>query len=384
VVLIPVYTPDLSGNAGMYLLQAIGRGDVSGHGDFVHRFEKTFAEYVGVDHAIAVSSGTAALEVALHSVGVVAGDEVILPSFTIISCAAAVLRLGATPVLVDVDPETWCIDVAQVERAITKKTRAVMPVHMMGHPAHCMSLETLCVKRGLLIVEDACQAHGASINGDGRSTLGRSYVGEFRCGDWGAAAAFSFYANKLITCGEGGMVTTDSDEVAERARSYRNLCFGTGPNKFIHTDLGYNFRMSNLNAAVGLAQLEKIDEHLDKKRAIARRYRDNLSGHPRLRLQAVQPWARPSYWMNGIVLNDMFARTMIEALRDQGIESRPFFVGLHEQPIFLKRSPWNVRFKSPLPVTGELSSRGLYLPSGLDLTDGQVDFVCEIVEEVLK
>jgi perosamine synthetase len=222
-------------------------------------FEERFADYIGVRHAIAVSSGTAALEVALYAVGVGEGDEVVLPSFTIISCAIAVLRVGATPVLVDVDPDTWCIDVTQVERAITERTKAVMPVDMMGHPAPRM-YDMIDWGRPMNIVEDACQAHGAI--GD--------YMGS-KCGTMGNAAAFSFYPNKLITTGEGGCVTTDDDDIAERARSYRNLCFGEGADRFLHTDIGYNFRMSGLQAALGCAQLEAIDEVLECKRRVAAR-----------------------------------------------------------------------------------------------------------------
>jgi perosamine synthetase len=340
----------------------------------VRVFEERFADYVGVKYAIAISSGTAALETALFAVGVVGGDEVILPSFTIISCAVTVLRLGATPVLVDVDPDTWCIEGTAVQAALTPHTKAVMPVHMMGHPAPVSDyLRHLMPYK---VVEDACQALGAKPTGNGH------------------AQCYSLYANKLITTGEGGVVTTNDEDVADRARSYRNLCFGDGSDKFTHTDLGYNFRLSGIQAALGCAQLEAVDEFLDAKRKVAYRYRKNLGDCEALRLQATKPWAEPAYWMNGIVLRDMPAREMIARLYMKGIEARPFFRGLHQQPAL--DGKYKVLTKEPtiasdicarnewlgFPVTEELADYGLYLPSGPGLQDHEIDYICEQVREI--
>jgi perosamine synthetase len=366
--MIPVYTPVLSGSEEDYVLRAISGLELSGSSKPVRVFEERFADYVGVRHAIAVSSGTAALETALYGVGVGEGDEVVLPSFTIISCAIAVLRVGATPVLVDVDPDTWCVDVTQVARAITDRTKAVMPVDMMGHPAPLPQFGDF------KLVEDACQAHGAEAH-------------DYAAGKLGHASAFSFYPNKLITTGEGGMVTTNDDDIAERARSYRNLCFGSGADRFVHTDLGYNFRMSGLQAALGCAQLEAIDDVLKCKRRVARMYRNRLAGVEGIRFQVEQPWAKSSHWMVGIVTG-MLAVDVMAELALRGIGSRPFFRGLHGQPALFdrpsKRATAKFKYGSDTyRVTERLSRYGLILPSGPGLQDADIDYVCDAVKEVV-
>ncbi len=394
--MIPVYTPLLEGNEKKYVMQALHAGEVSSSGKFVRKFEEAFADWIGVKHAVAVSSGTTALETALHAVGVSSGDEVVLPSFTIISCAVAVLRVGATPVLVDVARDSWCIDPAQVEAAITEKTAAVMPVHMMGNPADLNALKEhvwLDLKRrDIQFVEDACQAHGAEYV---MWSEGSDETVSYKCGRVGAAGCFSFYANKLITTGEGGMVTTDDDEIASRACAYRNLYFGANNcDRFRHEDLGFNFRMGNLQAAVGLAQLEQADERLERKKELWDDYHYRLEGIDWLKgidWPAYTEGAVP--WM-AAVTTPLPAKEVIAALGELGIEARPLFLGLHEQPCLRKHGvrykPWEKQSITrpddclvECPNTEFLSQHALYLPSGLDLTTDQIDYICSSLEEIL-
>lgn len=368
--MIPVNEPLLDGHEKDYLVRCIETGWVSSDGPYIKEFEAAFAKAVGAAHGIAVCNGTAALEAALYAVGVGEGDEVIMPSFTIISCAIAAMRLGATPVVVDVDPETWCIDVSQVEARITPKTKAIMPVHMWGHPADMDPLLALAARRGLKIVEDACQAHGAEYKGR-------------RVGSIGDAAAFSFYANKIITTGEGGMVTAKDPAIAERARSYRNLCFKP-ERRFFHTEIGYNFRMSNVQAAVGLAQTERLEEFVAIKRRQARQYHETIRRIPGVKTATERSGMRCVYWMHVVELADSIpvdALTAMRRLEKRGIATRPFFLGLHEQPALHDRG---LLKNERHPVTERAYRRGFYLPSGMTLTEAQIASVCDALEAVLK
>jgi perosamine synthetase len=306
------------------------------------------------------------------------GDEVILPTFTIISCALAVVSNGGVPVLVDCDPHTWCIDVQQVKEAITSRTRAIMPVHIYGHPVDMDPLMDLSDQYGLAIIEDAAEVHGAEYL-SGRNTSSPSWR---RCGSFGTMSSFSFYANKLITTGEGGMVLTDDQQLAEKARSLRNLCFQPS-RRFYHEELGFNFRLTNLQAAMGLAQLERIDEILARKRWIGREYTRRLQDIKGLQLPAEAPWARNVYWMYGLVLSDereMSAEHLARRLEEYGVETRPFFLGMHEQPAFHKRGLF---LNEHYAVAERIARRGLYLPSGLALTENQMAKVCDAMHEVL-
>jgi len=366
---IPVSEPLLDGNALSYVEEAVRTGWISSEGRFIAEFERRWADYCGIAHGVAVCNGTVALEVALAALALPPGSEVILPSFTIISCVAAVLRTGCRPVLVDCEPDTWCLDVAEVGRKITDKTRAVMPVHIYGHMADMDPLNELARKFGLAIVEDAAEAHGAEYHGR-------------RAGGIGTMGCFSFYANKIVTTGEGGMVVTDDADLAERARSLRNLCFRPGQ-RFLHTELGYNFRMTNLQAAIGLAQVERIEDHLARKRRMAALYGERLRGLPGLRLPAERPGVKNVYWMYGIVLDDAVpfdAAALAARLKENGVDSRPFFLGMHEQPVLRDRGLFA---GESYPVTERLARRGLYLPSGLGLGEAEIDQVCAAVQRCL-
>ena len=368
-IVIPVSEPLLDEQALSYVQEAVRTGWISSEGRFIAEFERRWAEYCGASHGIAVCNGTVALELAMAALALPAGSEVILPSFTIISCAAAVLRTGCRPVLVDCEPDTWCLDVAEVRRKITDKTRAIMPVHMYGHMADMDPLFKLGREFGLAIIEDAAEAHGAEYHGR-------------RAGGIGTMGCFSFYANKIVTTGEGGMVVTEDSKLAERARSLRNLCFRRDQ-RFLHTELGYNFRMTNLQAAIGLAQMERIEHHLTRKRRMAALYRERLHDIHGIRLPVERPNVKNVYWMYGIVLDEsisMDAAALGAGLREHGVDSRPFFLGMHEQPVLRKLGLFA---GESYPVTERLARRGLYLPSGLTLDESDINRVCAAVKRCL-
>jgi perosamine synthetase len=297
-----------------------------------------------------------------------------MPTFTIISCATAALYNGAVPVLVDADPETWCMDVGAIEERIGSRTRAIMPVHIYGHPVEMGPLLELAAQHGLRIVEDAAEAHGAECLVNGRWR---------RCGGFGDLSCFSFYANKLVTTGEGGMVVTDDPALADRLRSLRNLGFGQG-RRFLHERLGHNFRLTNLQAALGAAQIERMEAIVRRKREIGHFYLANLRGLRGLQLPVEGSWARSVYWMFGIVLDDdldIDGEGMAARLRELGVETRPFFLGLHEQPALKERGLFAGH---SFPVSERIARRGLYLPSGLGLTDSQLEDVAAAVRAALS
>lgn len=366
---IPVNEPLLNDQARRYVDECLTTGWISSEGRFITAFEESWARYCGVDHGVAVSSGTAALELAVACLELEPGDEVIMPAFTIISCALAILRAGLKPVLVDSDPRTWCLDVNAVADKITPRTRAIMPVHMYGHPADMDPLLDLARKHNLFIIEDAAESHGATYKGQ---VVGG--IGDLSC--------FSFYANKIITTGEGGMVLTKHRELSERLRSLRNLCFRP-ERRFYHTHAGHNYRLTNIQAAVGLSQVEVIEQHIQQKRWMGQAYNEQLGGLSRITLPVEEPWATNVYWMYGLVLDDSVPYDAVELarrLRAKGVDTRPFFLGMHEQPVFLEQGLFA---GESYPVSERLATRGLYLPSGLALTESQLSRVCEAVKEVL-
>jgi len=369
--MIPVNEPVLDGNEATYLTECIETGWISSEGPFVARFEEAMAHTVARRHGIAVSSGTAALELSVAALRLRPGDEVILPAFTIVSCAAALVRRGCIPVLVDSDPATWNMDVSLIESRITPRTRAIMAVHVYGLPTDMDPVQNLAERYGLQIIEDSAEMLGQTCRGR-------------PCGSFGTLSAFSFYPNKHVTTGEGGMVLTDDDHLAERCRSLRNLCFGR-EKRFVHEELGYNYRMTNLQAAVGLAQLERLPEFVERKRNMGKLYAEMLSGVDGLETMPGQTgYAENIYWVFGIVLgNDipLEADEFIRRLALHGVGSRPFFWPMHEQPVFRNRG----LFKGErYPVAERLARRGLYLPSGLALTPAQAEEVVHAVKAVLN
>lgn len=366
--LLPVCSPALDGNEERYLLDALRGGWISSSGDYVRRFEEGFAAWCGRRFGVAATSGTAALHLALRAVGIGPGDEVVLPDFTMVACLFSVLYLGAKPVFVDVEPDTWTLDPALLEAAITSRTRAIMPVHIYGHPCEMKPILALADQRGLAVIEDAAEAHGAEYRGR-------------RCGSFGTASAFSFFANKILTTGEGGMVLTDNPGVADRCRSYRNLCFPrTGARDYVHDDVGYNYRLTNLQAALGVAQLERADELVRRRIAVARLYADRLRGIPGLQLPVERPHVRNVYWMYGVVVDrgrfGMDRDALAAALHTAGIDSRPFFKPLHSQPALARAG---LEARGAFPVTERLAAGGLYLPTGPAISSSDIDRVCETI-----
>lgn len=369
--MIPVNEPLLNGNEKRYLAECIDSGWISSEGPFVGQLESGFAARVGRKHGIAVANGTAALDVAVAALGVGAGDEVILPSFTIISCASAIVRAGAVPVVVDADPRTWNIDVDQIEARITPRTRAIMAVHIYGLPVDMDPVLALARKHGLKVIEDAAEL------------IGQTYMGR-PCGSLGDISTFSFYPNKHITTGEGGIVVTDDDALAAKCRELRNLCF-VPPRRFVHYDLGWNFRMTNLQAAVGVAQLERLDEFIVRKREIGAIYTSLLGSLSTVQLPLpATEGAANIYWVYGLVLHDDVPFDAFEAmarLARAGIGTRPFFFPMHKQPVFLNMGLFG---SASCPVAERLGERGFYIPSGLALTDGQAEIVAQEVRRLLS
>jgi len=369
MTMIPVNEPALDGNEKKYLAECIDTGWISSEGPFVGEFERRFAERAGRKHGVAVCNGSAALDAAVAALGIGAGDEVIMPTFTIISCASAITRTGATPVLVDCDPDTWNMDTRAVESCITERTKAIMVVHLYGLPVDMDPLLEIADRHSLLIIEDAAEM------------IGQSYRGR-PCGSFGALATFSFYANKHVTTGEGGMIVTDDDALAERCRSLRNLSL-TGPRRFVHEELGWNFRMTNLQAAVGLAQLERLDEFVARKRRIFSRYSELLGGTRGLQLPVCRTdYAENINWVFGVVLDDSVPFDGVEAmarLAALGVGTRPFFWPMHEQPVFQRMGLFNGESH---PSAERIARRGFYLPSGMALTDDQMQRVAAAVRKV--
>ena len=367
--MIPVNEPLLGERELEYVTECISTGWISSAGRFIEEFEEKCAAYCGMKYGVAVSNGTTALQVAVGCLDLEPGDEVIMPTFTIISCALAVIYNSGVPVLLDCDPRIWCMDISQIKRKITPKTRAIMPVHIYGHPVDMDPVLELARKYGLVVIEDAAEAHGAEYKGR-------------KCGGLGDISCLSFYANKIITTGEGGMVLTNNSEYAEKARSLRNLCF-RAERRFYHTELGHNFRLTNLQAAIGLAQLERIDELVARKRWMGQAYTERLRSIADLQLPVEEPWAKNVYWMYGVVLDEsrgMDASEFGRRLRERGVDTRPFFLGMHEQPVFWERGLFQ---GEQYPVAERLARQGLYLPSGLTLTEAQLDQVCVAVKECL-
>lgn len=359
--MIPVNTPLLGGNELKYLTECIETGWISSEGPFIKKFEEQMAVYVGRKHGIAVSNGSAALDVAIKALNLNKGDEVIMPTFTIISPAQSLINVGAIPVLVDSETETWNMDVTQIEDKITSKTKAILVVHIYGLPVDMLPVLELCKKYNLLLIEDAAEMHGQTYNGQ-------------QCGSFGDISIFSFYPNKHITSGEGGMIMCNNDALAERCRKLRNLAFEPNGRRFIHHELGWNYRMTNMQAAIGLAQLEKLDEHIQKKRKIGKLYNEGLKGLKGFQLPLLQTnYADNIYWVYAMVAEtEALANETVQKLNEAKIGTRPFFWCMHEQPVFQKMGLFK---NESYPVAEKIARNGFYLPSGLGLSEGEIELV---------
>lgn len=352
---IRLYEPDLSGKELSYVVDCLTSTWISSTGEYIHKFEQSFAEYVGSAHAVTVCNGTAALHLALSALELRPGDEVIVPTFTYIASVNTIAQTGATPVFVDCNEDTWVIECADVERLITPRTRAIMAVHLYGGLCDLAQLRALAERYGLILVEDASEAVGCSW--DGR-----------HAGTWGACGTFSFYGNKTITTGEGGMVVTNDADLAERLRLLRGQ--GQHPTRrYWHVELGFNYRMTNICAAIGLAQMERLEQILERKRSIAARYRQSLENHGVV-FQARPPEVESGEWLVTVLLPENVDRDVVmNSLDAMGVESRPTFCCAHRMPMY--EAPY------ALPRSEALSRRGISLPSHPMLSDDDIDQVCD-------
>ena len=367
---IPVCEPYLGGREAEYVLECLKTNWISSAGTYLTQFEQSFARYCGCAHGVATTSGTTALHLAVAAAGLGPGDEIIMPTFTIAATVFAALYTGARPVLVDADPQTWTLRVDQVAAKIGPRTRAIMPVHVYGHPCDMDPLVELADRHDLWLIEDAAEAHGAEYRGK-------------KCGSFGDAACFSFYANKIVSTGEGGMVLTDDDGLAERCRSLKNLAFNR-ERRFLHDAIGFNYRMTNIQAALGLAQVEQIEDAVDRRRQHAASYNRLLADVEGLQLPIERPGVRNVYWMYGVLVEEGFGCSRDELMRElaeRGVETRTFFIPMHEQPLFHRQGLFR---DERYPVASNIGRRGLYLPSSTGLSDADIAYVVEAVREVQR
>lgn len=370
--MIPVNQPAIAKNALKYVSDCIKTGWVSSAGSYINRFEEAFAKFIGVKYAVTTTNGTTALHLALAALGIGPADEVILPDHTMFACADAICYTGAKPVAIDAQRDTWNIDTAKIEAKITKHTKAIMPVHLYGHPADMDPIMRLAKKYDLYVVEDAAEAHGALYKG--------KTVGSF-----GTINAFSLYANKIVTSGEGGMVVTNDKKLAERARTLHDLAHSP-KRRFLHEEIGFNYRLTNMQAALGLAQLEEVNKFIKKKLWMADLYNKLLADVQGLSLPPQKPWARNVYWMYAILVEDGFGinrNRLQQQLKKRSIDTRTFFIPLHKQPALIKLGYYDGNERE-FPVSDEISRRGLYLPSGLAITETQIRGVVSAIKQIQK
>jgi perosamine synthetase len=360
---LPVAEPFLGDQEIRYVTECIVTGWVSSSGKFVTQFEEMFANFCNTQYAVSTSNGTTALHLALLALGIGGGDEVIVPSLTFIATANAVTYTGARPVFVDSEEKTWNIDPQLIEDAITSRTKAIIPVHLYGHPADMDPIIEISARYNLKIIEDAAEAHGAQYKGQ-------------NVGGIGTIGIFSFYGNKIVTTGEGGMVVTNQPEIADKIRLLRDHGMSKS-RRYWHTMLGYNYRLTNIQAALGVAQLEKIDSIIDKKITIANNYTEQLKNVPGIILPPRKDWAKNVYWMYSILVDEdkfgMDRDALIKILEREEIETRPFFPPIHTQPIY--------NTGQQLPVSEWLSKRGMNLPSAVTIRPQQIERVCKIIRE---
>ena len=369
--MIPVNEPLILEKEVEYVNEALKTGWISSEGKFIKEFEQKFASYVNRKYGIAVDNGTNALILALRALDIPEGSEVIIPSFTIISCALACIYNNLVPVFVDSEEDTWNMDISKIEEKITDKTHAIMVVHIYGHPMDVDKVMEIAKRHDLYVIEDFAEAIGSEYKG-------------VRCGNLGDIGCVSFYANKVITTGEGGMCLTDNEELDKKLRQLKNLSF-IPERRFVHYNLGFNFRMTNIQAAIGLAQTERIEENVKKKIWIGKTYNKllrPLEEQNLIQLPVEKDWAKNTYWMYGVVLNSTLgldAQEAMKRLSEKGIQTRPFFYPMHMQPVF-EEFPWFR--KESMPVSENISKYGFYLPSGLTLTEEQIMKVVNCLREV--
>jgi len=366
--MIPVYEPSIGAEEIKFVTDALQKGELSGtFGNYLESFEKEFATYSGCKYGIAVSSGTTALHLAVAAAGITTGDEVLISSSTNIATALSVIHNGAIPVPVDSEEETWNLNIDLIDSLITKKTKAIIPVHLFGHPVDMDALMKVANKYNLLVIEDCAEAHGASCRGK-------------MTGSFGDMGCYSFYANKIITTGEGGMVVTNDHLLAKKLKLLRNLAF-TEP-RFKHEVTGYNFRMTGYQAAMGLAQTRKLDKIVEQKRRVASTYNQYLTNIDGIQLPVERDWAKNVYWVYSIVINSSFGISrdeLAKRLKEKGIETRTFFCSMADQPCLINISGFK---KITTPVASRIWKTGLYLPSSHTLSEANINFIAEEIKKL--
>lgn len=360
--MIPVYRPWITDKERQYVDEAMASTWISSKGAFLDRFERDFAAYIGADHGVAAANGTVALHLAFAALGIGHGDEVIVPALTYVASVNAISYTGATPVFVDSEADHWNLDPGLVERAITPRTKAIEVVHLYGYPADMDHVLEIARRHDLVVIEDAAEAHGAEYKGR-------------RVGSIGTIGVFSFFGNKIVTTGEGGMLLTSNLDLADRARHLRGQ--GVSPTKtYWHDVLGFNYRMTNVAAAIGCAQLERIEETLAAKRRIARSYQRHLVDIERVTLQIDPSWAKPVYWMNCILVPRELRDRLMAFLAGDGIETRPFFYPAHTLPMYATGQ----RF----PVAERLGASGINLPSYPTLEEDEILRICARIRDFMQ
>lgn len=384
--MIPVCKPWLPGNERKYVLDTIDTNWISSAGSYIKRFEEGFANFCGVEYAVCCSSGFAALHLACAALGLKEGDEVIVPTFTMIACTNAIILTGAKPVFVDSDKETYNINADKIEEKITKNTKAIMVVHIYGHPCDMDKIMKIAKRHNLYVIEDCAEAHGAEYKGK-------------KVGSFGDVGCFSFYSNKILTTGEGGMCVTNDPKLEEEISALKahylksGRSSGTGylkstAQKFVHEKVGFNYRMTNIQAAIGLAQVENAKMLVEARRSVGIRYNKQLKGIKGLILPVERDYAKNVYWMYGVVLSDEIKLTkeeVIQKLEEKGIDTRSFFVPLHLQPAYTNRTVKNSPdCNGKFPIAEKIGERGFYLPSSSNITDEDIKQVSEALKEILR
>ena len=370
---IPVNTPKIFGDESKYINQCLKTGWISSEGPLVKEFEKKLAKYNTRRFGISTSNGTASLEIALKSLNLKKGSEIIIPSFSIISTALCVVKLGLKPILVDSNLSNWNMDVDQVIKKINQKTKAIIITHIYGFPVDCNRIIKIAKKKRIKIIEDAAEV------------IGQKYLKRM-CGSLGDISTFSFYANKHITTGEGGMILTNSKKIFQKCKSLRNLCFGNGSNRFNHDDIGWNYRFTNVQAALGCGQLKNIKWIINRKREIGKRYYNKLKFNENIVIQPPSnKYSKNIYWVFGVLIKkkSKFKRDIImKKLLKSNIQTRNFFYPMHKQKVFIKNKifPKNSRY----PNSEYLSNCGFYLPSGLGIKNHEIDYICDVVNKVIN
>jgi len=360
---IPISQPSITPKEIDYVTEAIKSGWVSSLGRYIDEFEQKFAEFCGTKYALTTSNGTTALHLSLVALGINSEDEVIIPDLTFIATANAVKYTGAKVVTVDIEEDTLCINPKEIEKVITSKTKAIIPVHLYGHPANMQEINNIAKKYNLFVIEDAAEAHGAEINGK-------------KVGSFGDVGIFSFYGNKIITSGEGGMITTNNEALYEKMKYLRDHAMSK-EKRYWHTEIGFNYRMTNLQAALGVAQLERMDELLNKKKEIFKWYEEYLKNTPNIKLNFQKDGYKNVYWMICLEIigyDEEKRDRLMQKLKEKGIDSRPFFYPISDMPMYEK---------TDTSITHKVYQRGINLPSFFDITQKEVKYICEELKKLI-